>query len=164
MTRQCSVNSESAVLSEAKALSGKSVDPNSAVILHFDLKLEDGSAADSTRVNNKPAMMRLGDGSLTPNFESCLLGLKAGDKKDFTLPPDDAFGMPNPDNIHHMDRTRFGLEAAPEIGAIISFAQPNGGEVPGVIREIAGDSVTVDFNHPLAGETVIFSVEILEVR
>lgn len=142
----------------------KAVDADSVVILHFDLKLEDGSAADSTRVNNKPAIMRLGDGSLTPNFESCLLGLKAGDKKDFTLPPDDAFGMPNPDNIHHMDRTRFGIDTVPEVGAIIGFAQPNGGEVPGIIREVAGDSVTVDFNHPLAGETVVFSVEILEVR
>ena len=49
------------------------------VILHFDLKLEDGSAADSTRVNNKPAKMVMGDGSLTPNFEACLLGLKKGD-------------------------------------------------------------------------------------
>lgn len=144
--------------------SDKTVISGSEVILHFDLKLEDGSAADSTRVNNKPALMRLGDGSLTPNFESCLLGLKSGDKKTFTLPPDDAFGMPNPDNIHHMDRTRFGLDAPAEVGTIISFAQPGGGEIPGVIREVAGDSVTVDFNHPLAGETVIFSVEILEVR
>lgn len=137
---------------------------NSEVILHFDLKLEDGSAADSTRVNNKPAKLVMGDGSLTPNFESCLLGLKAGEKKTFTLPPDDAFGMPNPDNIHHMDRSKFGLDTPAEVGMIIGFAQPGGVEIPGIIRDVAGDSVTVDFNHPLAGETVIFSVEILEVR
>ena len=53
------------------------------VILHFDLKLEDGSAADSTRVNNKPAKMVMGDGSLTPNFEACLLGLKKGTIKQW---------------------------------------------------------------------------------
>ena len=140
------------------------ISDNSEVILHFDLKLEDGSAADSTRVNNKPAKLVMGDGSLTPNFESCLRGLKAGDKKTFTLPPDDAFGMPNPDNIHHMDRNKFGLDTPAEEGMIISFTQPGGMEVPGIIRSVAGDSVTVDFNHPLAGETVIFSVEILEVR
>ena len=58
---------------------------HSEVLMHFDLKLEDGSAADSTRVNKKPAKLVMGDGSLTENFEACLLGLKQGDKKSFTL-------------------------------------------------------------------------------
>lgn len=140
-----------------------SIGPASEVILHFDLKLEDGSAADRTRVHNKPAKMRMGDGSLTPNFESCLLGLKQGDKKSFTLPPDDAFGMPNPDNIHHLDLSKFDADNKPEPGMIMGFAQPGGAEIPGIVREVAGDSVTVDFNHPLAGQTVVFDVEILEI-
>lgn len=137
---------------------------DSEVLLHFDLKLEDGSAADSTRVNNKPAKMCMGDGSLTANFEACLLGLKVGDKKSFTLAADDAFGMPNPDNIHHLQKSRFGAETPVEEGMIIAFAQPDGSEIPGIIRSVAGDSVTVDFNHPLAGQQVIFDVEILAVN
>lgn len=139
------------------------IDESSEVILHFDLKLEDGSAADSTRVNNKPAKMVMGDGSLTPNFEACLIGLKKGDKKSFTLGPNDAFGMPNPDNIYYMDRSKFSADTALTEGAIMGFSQPNGGEIPGIIRSIAGDSVTVDFNHPLAGLTVVFDVEIIDV-
>ncbi|MBU3021856.1 FKBP-type peptidyl-prolyl cis-trans isomerase [Aestuariibacter sp. A3R04] len=135
----------------------------SEVIMHFDLKLEDGSAADSTRVNKKPAKLVMGDGSLTPNFEACLLGLQKGDKKSFTLAPEDAFGQPNPDNIHHMDRNRFSNDLTLEEGVIVAFAQPDGSEVPGIIRSVAGDSVTVDFNHPLAGQTVIFDVEIVDV-
>ena len=133
------------------------------VILHFDLKLEDGSAADSTRVNNKPAKMVMGDGSLTKNFEDCLRGLKVGDKKAFKLNADDAFGMPNPDNIYHVDRTKFNSDTPVEEGMIIAFAQPDGSELPGVIRSVAGHSVTVDFNHPLAGQNVVFDVEIIEV-
>ena len=140
------------------------IDADSEVILHFDLKLEDGSAADSTRVNNKPAKMVMGDGSLTPNFEACLLGLKKGDKKAFTLAANDAFGEPNPNNIHYMDRSRFGAELSIEEGMILAFAQPDGSEIPGIIRSVAGDSVTVDFNHPLAGQTVIFDVEIVDVK
>lgn len=136
----------------------------SEVLMHFDLKLEDGSAADSTRVNNKPAKLVMGDGSLTDNFERCLLGLKEGDKKSFTLAPKDAFGMPNPDNIYHLERSRFELEEGVQEGMIIGFSQPDGSELPGIIRSVAGDSVTVDFNHPLAGQTVIFDVEILAVR
>lgn len=141
-----------------------SIGPDCEVVMHFDLKLEDGSAADSTRVNNKPAKLVIGDGSLTPNFESCLMGLKAGDKKAFTLPADDAFGMPNPDNIHHMERSRFASDMSLEEGMIMAFAQPDGSEIPGIIRSVAGDSVTVDFNHPLAGQTVIFDVEIIDVK
>jgi FKBP-type peptidyl-prolyl cis-trans isomerase SlpA len=137
---------------------------NSEVILHFDLKLDDGSAADSTRVNNKPAKMVMGDGSLTKNFEECLRGLSAGDKKSFLLSADDAFGMPNPDNIYHVDRTKFNADTPVEEGMIIAFAQPDGSELPGVIRSVAGHSVTVDFNHPLAGQNVTFDVEIIEVR
>ncbi len=136
---------------------------NSEVILHFDLKLEDGSAADSTRVNNKPAKMVMGDGSLTPNFEKCLLGLKKGEKASFTLPANDAFGMPNPDNIYHVDRTKFDASMDLQEGMIMGFAQPDGSELPGIIRSVEGLSVTVDFNHPLAGQTVIFDVEIIDV-
>lgn len=137
---------------------------NSEVILHFDLKLEDGSAADSTRVNNKPAKMVMGDGSLTKNFEDCLRGLCVGDKKSFKLAADDAFGMPNPDNIYHVDRTKFSSDTPVEEGMIIAFAQPDGSELPGVIRSVAGHSVTVDFNHPLAGQNVTFDVEIIDVK
>lgn len=140
------------------------IDTTSEIILHFDLKLEDGSAADSTRVNNKPAKLVMGDGSLTPNFEDCLLGLKAGDKKSFTLAANDAFGEPNPNNIHYMERSRFGADLEVEEGMILAFSQPDGSEIPGIIRSVAGDSVTVDFNHPLAGQTVIFDVEIIDVK
>ena len=124
---------------------------NSEVLLHFDLTLEDGTAADSTRVNNKPAKMKMGDGSV-------------GDKKSFSIAANDAFGMPNPDNIYHLDRTKFAADMDIKEGMIMGFSQPDGSELPGVIREIAGHSVTVDFNHPLAGQNVVFNVEILEVN
>lgn len=136
---------------------------NSEVVLHFDLKLADGSAADSTRVANKPAKLRIGDGNLTPGFEHCLLGLQSGDKKSFTLEPSEAFGQPNPDNIYHLERSKFGAETPAEEGMIMAFTQPDGSELPGIIRSVAGDSVTVDFNHPLAGQTITFDVEILSV-
>ncbi|GAB54434.1 FKBP-type 16 kDa peptidyl-prolyl cis-trans isomerase [Glaciecola punicea ACAM 611] len=142
----------------------KIIGDNSQVILHFDLTLEDGTAADSTRVSNKPAKMVMGDGSLTPNFEECLRGLTVADKKSFTLKPTDAFGMPNPDNIYYIDKTKFTADMELSEGMIMGFSQPDGSELPGIIRSIAGHSVTVDFNHPLAGQTVVFAVEIIDVK
>lgn len=137
---------------------------NSAVTLHFTIKLSDGSVADSTHNMGKPAKFVIGDGSISDNFEQCLIGLKEGESKVIELKAQDAFGMPNPDNIHHMDRARFVGDTEVEVGTIMGFSGPDGMEIPGIITQIAGDSVTVDFNHPLAGQDVAFEVEILAVE
>ena len=135
----------------------------SEVMMHFSICLADGSAVDSSKVDNKPAKFVMGDGSLTPNFENCLLGLSEGQSEKFTLAPEDAFGLSNPDNIHHLELNKFSNDVPAEVGTIISFTQPDGSELPGIIREVIADSVTVDFNHPLAGQTLTFEVDVLEV-
>ncbi|MFW1507880.1 FKBP-type peptidyl-prolyl cis-trans isomerase [Vibrio parahaemolyticus] len=137
---------------------------DSVVTLHFTIKMKDGSVADSTHNMGKPAKFVMGDGSLSENFEQCLVGLQSGENKAIELKSQDAFGMPNPDHIHYMDRTKFVGEAEVEVGTIMAFSGPDGMEIPGIITEIAGDSVTVDFNHPLAGQDVTFEVEILSVE
>ncbi len=142
----------------------QAIQHNSAVTLHFSIKLKDGSIADSTHQMGKPAKLIIGDGSLSDNFESHLIGLTAGDKRSVELSAEDAFGAPNPDNIHHMDRTKFAGSSDLEVGVIMAFSGPDGAEIPGIITELAGDSVTVDFNHPLAGQDVIFDIEILAVE
>ncbi|QIZ75500.1 FKBP-type peptidyl-prolyl cis-trans isomerase [Ferrimonas lipolytica] len=139
------------------------VGPGSHVFMHFNVGLTDGSVADSTRAHGQPARLTLGDGSLSPGMEKELLGLAKGDTKKFTLEADQAFGQSNPDNLQHMTRTQFAADADMTVGTIMAFDAPDGNQYPGVIREVAGDSVTVDFNHPLAGQTVVFDVEILDV-
>ncbi|PQJ88360.1 FKBP-type peptidyl-prolyl cis-trans isomerase [Aliivibrio sifiae] len=139
------------------------IESNSEVTLHFTIKLKDGSVADSTHTGGKAAKFTMGDGSISENFEKCLLGLESKQSKSIELSAEDAFGLPNPDNIHHMDKSRFVGDAAAEIGTIMGFSGPDGMDIPGIITEIAGDSVTVDFNHPLAGQDVIFDVEIVAV-
>lgn len=94
---------------------------NSAVTLHFTIKLKDGSVADSTHSMGKPAKFAMGDGSLSENFEKSLLGLVQGEQRNIELGAEDAFGQPNPDNIHHMDRARFIGEEKVEVGTIILF-------------------------------------------
>ncbi|RUO41562.1 peptidylprolyl isomerase [Pseudidiomarina aestuarii] len=134
------------------------------VVFHFTIKLSDNSVADSTKMTNKPAKCRMGDGSLTENFEACMIGLKAGDEREFELAPKDAFGEPNPDNVYQVDATKFPADNKPEVGSIFTFPQPDGTELPGIVRGINEQFVTIDFNHPLAGQRVIFAVEILEVN
>lgn len=141
----------------------ESVQRESAVLVHFTLKLEDGSTAESTRANGKPALFRLGDGSLSAALEQALLGLNAGETKQFNLEPEDAFGGVSPDLIQYFSRRDFIDAGEPEVGAIMLFSGMGGSEMPGVIREVSGDSITVDFNHPLAGRRIQFDVEVLEI-
>jgi len=137
---------------------------DSSVLLHFTLKLADGSTAESTRSNGKPALFRLGDGSLSEGLETQLLGLKAGDKHAFSLGPEDAFGGISPDLVQYFSRRDFMQAGEPEIGMIMLFTGMDGNEMPGMVREINGDSITVDFNHPLAGQTINFEIEVLEIN
>lgn len=138
------------------------IENDSSILVHITMKLSDGSAADSTKVNNKPAKIIMGDNSISPAFENELLGMKQGESREFTLAAKDAFGEPNPDNIHYMDADKFTAEVPAEVGSIITFSQP-GGELPGMVKEINGTSVTIDFNHPLAGQAVTFVIDLVEI-
>lgn len=138
------------------------VSMSSEIIAHITMKLSDGSAADSTKVNKKPAKIIMGDASISPAFEAQLIGMKSGESKEFTLASADAFGDPLPENIHYMDISKFSEEAPAKVGNIITFTQP-GGELPGMITDVTGTSVTIDFNHPLAGQDVTFVIDVIEV-
>lgn len=136
--------------------------PGSQISMHFALKLEGGDTVDSTFGNN-PARFVLGDGNLLPGFEEFLIGLTTGDHRTFSLPPEKAFGQPNPQNVQEMKRNTFPVDMPVAPGLMVSFADAQGAELPGVISRVDGDWVTVDFNHPLAGKTLQFEVQILEV-
>lgn len=139
------------------------IKPDSHVIVHITMKLADGSAADSTKVHNKPAKIIMGDESISPAFEAQLLGLKKGDSKEFTLQAVDSFGETNPDNIHYVDISKFSADAPAQVGNIVTFTQPGGIELPGMITDVSGSSVTVDFNHPLAGQAVTFVIDVIDI-
>ncbi|MCC8372855.1 MULTISPECIES: FKBP-type peptidyl-prolyl cis-trans isomerase [Photorhabdus] len=139
------------------------VQANSAVLLHFTLKLQDGSIVDSTHTQGKPALFRLGDGTLSSPLEQQLTGLKDGDKHTFTLAGENVFGKPNPDLIQYFTPRDFAETGIPEIGTIMLFTAMNGSEMPGIVKAVTEESVTVDFNHPLAEQNVTFEIEVLEI-
>ena len=139
------------------------VQSDSAVLLHFDLKLEDGTLAESTRRENKPALFRLGDQSLSKGLEQALLGLRVGDKKSFSLGPEEAFGPSNPDLVQFFSPRDFLGTGVPEAGTIMLFTAMNGNEMPGVVLAVTDESVTVDFNNPLAGRRVYFDIDVLAI-
>lgn len=133
----------------------------SEVTIHFELKTADGRVVESTHQRGDAVTFQLGDGHLPASFEHCLLGLNAGDKGQWELAPEQAFGVHNPDQVAYLERTQFPDDIELEVGLVMGFTMVNGDEVPGIITALEGDSVTADLNHPLAGETILFSVEVL---
>jgi FKBP-type peptidyl-prolyl cis-trans isomerase SlpA len=134
----------------------------SEVLMHFTISLADGTVAETTE-GDEPLRFVMGDETLAEGLELALFGLKAGDKQSLRIGPETAYGFPDLDNVHPMDRADFPEDMELERGVIVSFALPDGEEYPGMITEVGDKQVTVDFNHPLAGHEILFEVEILEV-
>ena len=135
---------------------------DSEVTLHFALKLEDGNVVDST-FDKQPATFRVGDGNLLPGFELALYGLKAGDKRTLSIDPEQGFGQPNPANVQVMPREQFqDMELAE--GLLVIFNDAAKAELPGIVKAFDEQRVTIDFNHPLAGKTLAFEVDIIDVK
>lgn len=143
-------------------MSDLTVGPGTQVTLHFTLKLSDGAVVDTT-VERDPATFVVGDGNLLPGFEKALFGLAVGAKDHFVITPEDGFGRPNPNNIQHIPRREFPKDMELTEGLMVSFADAQNAELPGVIARITDEQVDVDFNHPLAGRDITFEVEILDV-
>ena len=139
------------------------IQAQSSVLLNFTLKLEDGSTADSSQAQGKPALFALGNDSLSPELEAQLIGLSEGEKKTFSLAGDTVFGKHNPDLVQYFSLRDFMETGIPEIGTIMLFTGMNGSEMPGVVKAIEGESITVDFNHPLAEQQITFEIEVLEI-
>ena len=135
---------------------------DSSVILHLSLTLEDGTVAEST-FGDEPLSFVMGDGTLVRGLELGLYGLRPGDTQRLVLYPEQAFGLRDPDKIHRMPRADFDDDMVLEPGVIIGFETPDGEEIPGMVSAVGDESIEVDFNHPLAGHTVIFNVEIIDV-
>ena len=136
------------------------IDTGTSVTLHFSLALEDGYMVDSN-FEGHPATFTVGDGNLLPGFEAVLMGLVDGDEREFTIAPQNAFGQHNPENVQAVERGNFSEDEL-EVGAMYSF-QNGDGELPGVIVELGDKEIMVDFNHPLAGQNIIFKVNIISV-
>ena len=133
------------------------------VTLHFSITLQTGEIIDST-FDEEPATFTVGDGNLLEGFEEVVMGLAAGTRETFTISPEKGFGQHNPSNMQTIKRDQFADDITLEKGLVLSFADAQNTELPGVVSDFTDEEVTVDFNHPLAGKDVLFEVQIISVE
>lgn len=138
------------------------IGPGTRVRLNFSIRLATGELVDSTGEHG--AEFEVGDGNLPPGFEQALFGFSAGAKESIDIPSDKGFGSREQANIRVMSRADFPRDEDLSRGLMFSFADQKSTELPGVIVDVEGDEVSVDFNHPLAGRDLVFEVEIHSVE
>jgi FKBP-type peptidyl-prolyl cis-trans isomerase SlyD len=146
------------------------VSQNSVVSLTYELRLNSNSGEVIEKVDrNSPLTFLFGSGSLLPKFEDNLAGLKVGDPFDFNLVSEDAYGNFDETAIIQIPLNAFEIDGKVDynlvkIGNKIPMQDSQGNRLTGVVKLVGVDSVTMDFNHPLAGSHLFFKGEITEVR
>lgn len=139
------------------------IGPGTKITLHFALQLDNGDMVDSN-FERDPATFTVGDGNLLPGFEKALFGMLEGEHKTLVIKPEDGFGQRNPNNIQEIARSQFSPDLELSEGLMLSFADAQKTELPGVVQRYDDDVVIVDFNHPLAGREILFEVAILKIE
>lgn len=135
---------------------------NSVVYIHYTLTNDAGEVLDSSRGNDPLAYLH-GGGNIIPGLENALVGKKPGDKLQVRVDPKQGYGERNPELVQDVPRRAF--QGISDIKPGMSFqAQSSQGPMQVTVTRVVGDMVTVDGNHPLAGEHLNFDVEITEVR
>jgi FKBP-type peptidyl-prolyl cis-trans isomerase SlpA len=134
--------------------------------LHYRLATADGHDLVTT-FNANPATLMLGQGQLAPCLEACLLGLPEGTQTTFDLSPEQGFGERKAELVQHVSLATLEGNSEPgteyKVGDVVDFAAPNGGRFAGVLREMHAQSALFDFNHPLAGQSLRFEVNLISV-
>ncbi len=133
------------------------------VTVHYTGTLKDGSVFDTSE-NQEPLNFTLGKNEMIPGFENAIIGLSKGESKTFTLTPDEAYGEQDDEMILNMPRSEFPPEIDPEVGMVLKVTNEDEEEDTHLmVTELTDEMITLDGNHPLAGESLTFEINIVEI-
>ena len=135
---------------------------DSFLTLHYRITALDGDEFLST-FDMSPATLQMGSGQLAENLESVLIGLPAHERFVFQLEPAQAFGQHNDRLVERIVRRGLPAEMELKENSVVEFTAPHGGTFAGFLRELDATHALFDFNHPMAGKTIRFEVEIIGI-
>lgn len=132
------------------------------VRVHYTGRLDDGRVFASSRAQG-PLELTVGEGTLLPSVEETLTRMKPGEERTVTIPAERAYGPHQPDLVLAVDRAEFPEDIEPEVGQELQVQQ---GDMVIVVRiaDVSDEQVTIDANHPLAGQNLTFDLELVEIR
>ncbi|MFA7562112.1 MAG: peptidylprolyl isomerase [Methanoculleus sp.] len=132
------------------------------VQVHYTGKLGDGTVFD-TSGEQTPLEFTIGSGQIIPGFERAVVGMEPGETKTATIPPEEAYGLHREEMTITVEREQFPDEINPEPGQQLQVQQPDGRMALVVISDVSESTVTLDANHPLAGQPLTFDIRLVDI-
>jgi len=142
-------------------MAGK-VNKGDTIKVHYTGKLENGKVFDSSK-NRQPLQFEVGAGKVIKGFEDAVVGLEVGEKKTVTIPAKDAYGSYDENLLIEIPKKNVPEAITPEVGMRLQLVNQQGQAAHVVVTEVQDETVKLDANHPLAGKTLVFDLEILEI-
>lgn len=137
------------------------IEKGTIVTVHYTGKFEDGEVFDTSEQRG-PMRFEVGTGQIIPGFENALIGKDKGDKISVTIEPKDGYGEVNEEYITEVSKKL--MPENVEVGMMLEARNEEGGVLNVFVKEIAEETVTIDANSPLAGKTICFDIEVVEVE
>ena len=138
------------------------VKENCTVAVHYIGTLEDGSVFDSSREAGQPFSFETGTGSVVPGFNDAVVGMELGETKTVVLTPANAYGIHNENAFQVVPKSKFSPDFDFSPGNSVA-GQSNGQNFRAIIEGTTENHVVINFNHPLAGKTLTFEIEVIEI-
>lgn len=132
------------------------------VRVHYTGKLGDGTVFD-TSTEREPLEFTIGSGEIISGFERAVVGMEPGETKTATIPPEEAYGPRREDMTLTVDREQFPKDINPEPGQQLQVQQPDGRAAIVTVSDVSESTVTLDANHPLAGQPLTFDIQLVDV-
>ena len=132
------------------------------VKVHYTVRLEDGNAVFTSK-EREPAEFQIGSEGFLPRIEKGVIGMEIGETKTFEIPPEEAYGARLEDLVMNIKTSDFPQDITPVVGQRFKLTLPDGNQINVTILEMHEDNITLDANHPLAGETLLFDIELIEI-
>lgn len=133
------------------------------VRVHYTGRLESGEVFDSSE-GGDPLEFQIGSGQVIPGFDEGVRGMSVGDQKTVEIESGDAYGPRAEQLVQSVPREGMNLDAEPHAGMNLIMQLPDGNQIPVAITEVTDTHVTLDANHPLAGQNLIFDINLVEIK
>jgi peptidylprolyl isomerase len=132
------------------------------VSVNYTGTLESGEQFDSSE-GRPPLEFKVGAGQMIKGFEAAVVGMALNEKKTITLAPEEAYGDRDDNQMHDFPRDQVPAEIEPQVGQTLALTSPQGQQIPARIAAVDQEKITFDLNHPLAGETLPFDIEVVGI-
>jgi peptidylprolyl isomerase len=133
------------------------------VKVHYQGRLTDGTVFDDSKKRNEPLMFTLGKNDIIPGFDKAVEGMRANEEKKIEIPAEEAYGAHRPELVLKVNRNQLPADLTPVVGQQLQVNQDEEHYAVVSVAAIDGDTITLDANHPLAGQTLVFDITLVEI-